>query len=171
MQVYLQREYITGEKLPCLGHDVELVIERQAARKPVLKNSRLYVSLPLRVSDEGRGNYLKEKIQQWYRTEAASWFTERVDYYQRLMSLQANIIQIKNYKAKWGSCSSRGELSFNWRLMLAPAEISDYVVVHEMCHLREMNHSNAFWQLVSQYCPDYKQHCHWLKEHGGSLEL
>ncbi len=171
MQVYLQRNYISGETIPCLSHDLELVVERRAARKPILKNGRLYLSLPLRVTEDGRRDYLKEKLQQWYRSEALAWFSERVEHYQVLMNSQADSIRIKNYKAKWGSCSSGGELSFNWRLMLAPAEISDYVVVHEMCHLQEMNHSKVFWQLVAEYCPGYKQHCHWLKEHGGSLEL
>jgi predicted metal-dependent hydrolase len=75
-------------------------------------------------------------------------------------------IKISNNKSSWGSCSSHGILSFNWRLVFVPHEVLYYVIVHEMCHLLEMNHSQKFWSLVSEFCPDYKTHKLWLKEHG-----
>ena len=78
-------------------------------------------------------------------------------------------IKISNNKRSWGSCSSHGILSFNWRLVFAPHEVLYYVVVHEMCHLLEMNHSERFWSLVSNLCPDYKMHKLWLKENGMRL--
>jgi predicted metal-dependent hydrolase len=78
-------------------------------------------------------------------------------------------IQIRDQRSRWGSCSTRGTLSFNWRLVLAPFEVLDYVVVHELCHLREPNHSRRFWKLVEQRRPDWRAQRDWLHEHGPEL--
>jgi predicted metal-dependent hydrolase len=78
-------------------------------------------------------------------------------------------IQIRDQRSRWGSCSTRGTLSFNWRLVLAPFEVLDYVVVHELCHLREPNHSRRFWSLVEKRRPDWRTHRDWLHEHGPEL--
>ena len=80
-------------------------------------------------------------------------------------------VAIRNQKTRWGSCSSKGTLSFNWKLYLAPIEVLDYVVVHELCHLCEMNHSAAFWGLVEQIMPDYRERMKWLKQNGNTLEI
>ena len=80
-------------------------------------------------------------------------------------------IRIGDQKTRWGSCSNNGTLSFSWRLMLAPPRVLDYVVIHEICHLTYMDHSKNFWDLVSVYDPDYKEHRKWLKENGDSLIL
>jgi predicted metal-dependent hydrolase len=78
-------------------------------------------------------------------------------------------IQIRDQRSRWGSCSTRGTLSFNWRLVLAPFEVLDYVVVHELCHLREPNHSRRFWSLVEKRRPDWQAQRDWLHEHGPEL--
>jgi predicted metal-dependent hydrolase len=78
-------------------------------------------------------------------------------------------VQIRDQRSRWGSCSTRGTLSFNWRLVLAPLEVLDYVVVHELCHLREPNHSRRFWKLVEEHRPDWRAHRDWLHEHGPEL--
>lgn len=78
-------------------------------------------------------------------------------------------IAIRDQRTRWGSCSSRGTLSFNWRLVLAPVEVAEYVVVHELCHVRVPNHSPRFWQLVAQARPAYREHRRWLAEHGWEL--
>ena len=78
-------------------------------------------------------------------------------------------IEIRDQRTRWGSCSTRGTLSFNWRLVLAPFEVLDYVVVHELCHLREANHSRRFWKLVETRRPDWRVHRDWLHEHGPEL--
>jgi predicted metal-dependent hydrolase len=78
-------------------------------------------------------------------------------------------VQIRDQRSRWGSCSTRGTLSFNWRLVLAPFDVLDYVVVHELCHLREPNHSSRFWKLVEQRRPDWRAQRDWLHEHGPEL--
>ena len=91
--------------------------------------------------------------------------------YADIMGIDYGRITIRNQKTRWGSCSSKGTLSFNWRLMLAPPAVLDYVVVHELCHLTHMDHSPAFWQAVEAVCPDYRNLRKWLKEHGNELVL
>lgn len=168
---YQHRQLVSGDQLPCLGQNFELVVNKVTSSKVIHRQGCLYVALPARVKPDNQRDYVRRKLQQWYSDQALLWFQERVQHYCELMGLEVNSVEIKNYKAKWGSCSSRGELSFNWRLLLAPPEISDYVVVHELCHLWEMNHSPRFWQHVEVYCPSFREQRRWLKEWGGSLEL
>ena len=78
-------------------------------------------------------------------------------------------IEIRDQRTRWGSCSPKGTLSFNWRLVLAPFEVLDYIVVHELCHLREPNHSQRFWRLVASRRPDWRRHDRWLVRHGAEL--
>ena len=80
-------------------------------------------------------------------------------------------ITVRDQKTRWGSCSSTGTLSFNYRLMFAPPRVLDYVVIHELCHLTHMNHSREFWNLVASVMPEYKIHRNWLKEHGQELHI
>ncbi len=93
----------------------------------------------------------------------------KVSHYAGLMKVRYGRITIRNQKTRWGSCSSKGNLNFNCLLMLAPDEVVDYVVVHELCHLIEMNHSKAFWDQVEKVMPDYRIHRKWLKDHGNEL--
>ena len=93
----------------------------------------------------------------------------RVEYFANIMGVTYGNITIRNQKTRWGSCSSKGNLNFNCLLMLAPSEILDYVVVHELCHRKQMNHSKAFWLEVEKVLPDYKESIEWLKEEGCQL--
>ena len=92
-------------------------------------------------------------------------------YYAQLLGVTYATISIRDQKTRWGSCSSKGNLSFSWRLILAPPKVLDYVVVHELCHRKEMNHSPRFWVLVESMIPDYKTHRKWLKENGEKLTI
>lgn len=106
-----------------------------------------------------------------YIAAAKEYFPKRAAYFRQFTGGTYNRITIRDQKTRWGSCSARGTLSFNWRLMLAPPAILDYVVVHELCHLTHMNHSTAFWQAVESVYPDYRSARKWLKEHGQELVL
>lgn len=117
--------------------------------------------------NDPRTAYLEKK----YRQAAKRYIYERVEYYIDMIGGHYSSIRIGDQKTRWGSCSNNGTLSFSWRLMLAPPRVLDYVVIHEICHLTYMDHSKNFWDLVSVYDPDYKEHRKWLKENGDSLIL
>lgn len=101
--------------------------------------------------------------------EAAEYIPGRVAFYASQAGVSYGRITIRNQRSRWGSCSSRGNLNFNCLLMLTPPEIIDYVVVHELCHRREMNHSPLFWREVERILPDYKARRKWLKENGEKI--
>ncbi len=110
-------------------------------------------------------------LTQRYIAAAKDYFPKRVEHYIRFTGGSYERITIRDQKTRWGSCSGRGTLSFNWRLMLAPPAILDYVVVHELCHLTYMDHSAAFWTKVETVYPDFRAARKWLKDHGHELVL
>lgn len=101
--------------------------------------------------------------------KALSVIPDKVKYYAEIMGVTYGRITIRNQKTRWGSCSSKGNLNFNCLLMLMPDKVLDYVVVHELCHLKQMNHSKKFWMEVERYMPDYRNYRKWLNENGGAL--
>ena len=109
--------------------------------------------------------FIRECAVGMYRQLAGKEIKQQVAYYAGKMGVTYNRIFIKEQKTKWGSCSSRGNLNFNWKLVLMPPEILDYIVVHELAHRIQMNHSPAFWMLVEKVMPDYKRRAGWLKKH------
>lgn len=113
----------------------------------------------------------KKYLETWYKKQAAKVLLERVKFYTKSIGVTYIKIRITNAKTRWGSCTSSGTLSFSWRLIMAPLEIIDYVVVHELTHLIEMNHSKKFWNKVENIMPDYAHKRHWLKKNGHMLVL
>ena len=112
---------------------------------------------------------LSEAKRNVYIRKAKETITKRASYFARLMGVSYRNITIREQKTRWGSCSSEKNLNFNWKLILAPPEVLDYVVVHELCHRLEMNHSPRFWAQVERVLPDYKVSRKWLREHGNEL--
>lgn len=109
-----------------------------------------------------------EEIQEMAQ-QALKIIPERVAYYAPMVGVTYGRITIRNQRSRWGSCSEKGNLNFNCLLMLTPPEVLDYVVVHELCHRKEMNHSPKFWAEVERILPDYRKCQAWLKENGGAL--
>ena len=103
------------------------------------------------------------------RERAKSVLAQRTAYFARQVGVTYGRITVRDQKTRWGSCSQTGNLNFNFRLILAPPEVLDYVVVHELCHRRQMNHSTQFWQEVAQVLPDYRKRKAWLTENGWRL--
>lgn len=110
-------------------------------------------------------------LDRRYRDAARTKITARVEYFHSITGGYYTSITIRDQKTRWGSCSSRGTLSFNYRLIFAPGKVLDYVVVHELCHLTHMNHSENFWNMVRSIMPEYKEYKLWLREHGSELNL
>ncbi|MBR4759924.1 MAG: M48 family metallopeptidase [Lachnospiraceae bacterium] len=112
----------------------------------------------------------REYLEQKYRKAAKEYIPGRARYFADILGVQFERVRIAEQKTRWGSCSGKGTLSFHWKLMLAPPKVLDYVIVHEVCHLKEMNHSPQFWAWVGFLMPDYKEQRKWLKEHGEKLQ-
>ncbi len=121
----------------------------------------------LRVS--GDADAAAGAIERWYRREARRRLTEVVEREARRLHLGYASVAVRDQKTRWGSCSAKGNLSFNWRLILCPPEVLEYVVVHELLHLREPNHSKAFWRLLETARPGWQEQARWLREHGQEL--
>jgi predicted metal-dependent hydrolase len=101
--------------------------------------------------------------------KAEELIKKRTAEYSNLIGVNYNTIRIKDTKTRWGSCSSKGNLNFNFRILMAPEQVMDYIIVHELCHLRHMNHGKDFWNTVAQYMPDYEKKKEWLKVNGMKL--
>ncbi len=126
------------------------------------------LTLTVHTADE---TTIRAALEAWYRRQARTIITERLVYWNTQYGFTYQRVAIKEQKTRWGSCSRKGNLNFNWRLLLAPLSILDYVVIHELCHLKEQNHAPRFWALVAQSCPDYRERRRWLRIHGHELRF
>ena len=120
-------------------------------------------------AESGQDAEIRKDLLQWYYPQAGQWIAKLVANYSSFFEESVNRISIKDQKSLWGSCSSKRNLNFNWRLIMAPPQVLRYVVVHEMCHLKHMNHSKEFWKEVADILPDYQEWKRWLRKHGDSL--
>ena len=120
-------------------------------------------------AESGQGAEIRKHLLQWYYQQAGQRIAKLVENYSSFFEESVNRISIKDQKSLWGSCSSKRNLNFNWRLIMAPPQVLRYVVVHEMCHLKHMNHSKEFWKEVADILPDYQEWKRWLRKHGDSL--
>jgi len=114
---------------------------------------------------------IKKVLLRWYREEANIILKERLEILSEETGLYPQSVMVKEQKSRFGSCSSKRNINLNWKLVMAPLEVIDYVIVHELCHLKEMNHSKNFWSLVESFMNDYKERRKWLKEYGGYIRF
>ena len=112
---------------------------------------------------------VSKSVTQFLKSTAEKYIVPRTHQLAKTMGISFANISLKAQKTRWGSCSSQGNLNFNWRLVHCPPEVIDYVIIHELAHRREMNHSSAFWALVAQYDPEHKKHRGWLRRQGMEL--
>ena len=122
-----------------------------------------------RLREQYRELALSEEELQELATQAMTLIPQKVRYYAQIIGVTYGRITIRNQRTRWGSCSGKGNLNFNCLLLLMPEEVLDYVVVHELCHRKEMNHSARFWEEVEKILPDYRQRRKWLKDNGGRI--
>jgi predicted metal-dependent hydrolase len=167
-----------GVTLPFMGATLRLTLMNGArdarVARVTLHGDQLTLTLPAlaaAMAPAERDTLARDLLERWYRRQAKTVFTERLVYWNTYYHFTWASVAIKSQKTRWGSCSRRGNLNFNWRLLLAPPAILDYVVIHELCHLQEHNHAAAFWALVERACPDYRDHRRWLRLHGHELTL
>lgn len=157
-------------RMPLRGSERFAVSMVEEKRDWIVKNYLKMQAVSPKPSQKEKTPY-ERRLEAPYRQAAKEYIPKRAAYYAGLLGVDYNTITIRDQKTRWGSCSSKGNLSFSWRLILAPPKVLDYVVVHELCHRLEMNHSPRFWALVESIMPDYKTHRKWLKENGEKLSF
>lgn len=153
-----------GVSLPLFGrpHTLRVRAGRGAVARVRLNGGEIEAVLP-----GGDESLLKDAVESWYKEKAREVITGRVESLRAGRDVRR--VSIKDQKTRWGSCSATGNLSFNWRLVMAPPQVVDYIIVHELTHLERMDHSRRFWEKVAKTCPDYKESAAWLKKHGPDL--
>lgn len=163
------RLYRDGETLPFLGDLLTLNISPGRGKNQVHRDGDiLLVNTRQKTLSQ---TALKKQVTDWYRQQAGDYLSRRSNELAEWSGLQPASVEVKTYKARWGSCSISGKVQLNWKLLMAPAAIIDYVIIHELCHLEQHNHSPAFWQLVARFDPNFTQHRAWLKTNGQQLQL
>ena len=163
------RHYSNGENLLFLGQPLQLVVVSSAQATGIEKRD-MKLCIQHRHATPSIAQ-LKKLLSNWYQQQAEEYLSLRVSQLASATGLIPRTLQIKTYKARWGSCHRDGSIQLNWKLLMAPPSIIDYVIIHELCHLKQHNHSPAFWKLVEQFHPDYRSHRAWLKSHGHQLNL
>ena len=168
---------VTGTRLPLLDGSLRLEVRPRAqidmfecARPSRGRVERRGTNLRISTASLGDGE-LRALLERWYRREAATWLAGRVEHYSPRLGVRPSRVTIRGQRSRWGSCSCRGTVSLNWRLMMVPSALADYVVVHELCHLRHMNHSPQFWAMVGGAVPDYRERRRALNALQGHLPL
>jgi predicted metal-dependent hydrolase len=164
-----------GGLVPYLGERLRLSVRVEVGRQRghvTRRGHGLRVALP---ADADRllpaDGALRESLERWYRKRARAEVAPRLDAACARAGTSYTRLQIRGQRTRWASCSSTGAMSFNWRLLLAPAEILDYVVEHEVAHLELLDHSPRFWRLLASRSPDWREHEAWLRRHGHALKL
>jgi predicted metal-dependent hydrolase len=154
------------------------VVAARGASVPYLGATLTLVAEPGRARAHRRGETLlvpegdhRPAVERWLRRRAHDEIAPRLDGATALAGTTYTRLTIRGQRTRWASCSSTGAMSFNWRLLLAPEPVVDYVVWHEVCHLEVMDHSRRFWALLASRCPDYRTHADWLRRHGATLVL
>ena len=142
------RRFVDGESVTYLGRHYRL--KRVAERDDVRLRGR-YLEVPFVDAQE-----IRNLLIDWYKTRAAEHFAERVDLYSQRLGHAPSKVLVRDQKKRWGSCNAKGEIRLNWRVVMAPVALIDYVVAHELCHLVHMNHSPDFWRTLRRILPDYK---------------
>ena len=158
-----------GGEVPYLGEQLDLDVRVEPGRTRPHVRRRGDV-LTVKVARPGR-EPIRDALERWYRRQARGEVEHRLDAAVARAGTSYTTLTIRAQRTRWASCSSNGSMSFNWRLLLAPAEILDYVVEHEVAHLEVLDHSQRFWRLVGRRSPDYKRHERWLRANGPALRL
>ncbi len=177
--LYRSKQWVEGEVFDFLGYSYVLKLNSQIMprlfdlqrQSVVVQGSSWFLNIDIAWSQAETEAWLAKKIERHYRREAEHFLVQRCHHYAQMLDVQPHSIRIRALKSRWGSCSLIGDLVFNWKLMMAPVSIVNYVVIHELCHIHEHNHSPQFWSWVELIDPDYCEHKRWLKEQGHLLDL
>ena len=166
--------YADGVSLPFQGKEL-LIRIRQHNHKRItiegINSHTLLIKLPETLNVALHQQSIRVTLEKWFKQQAQFQVEELINQHAPRYNLQPRSVRIKTQRSRWGSCGPHNDINLNWLLMLAPAATLEYVVVHELCHIRHKNHSPAFWDLVALHLPEYQQQRQWLKQNGQRLML
>lgn len=162
------REWVNGETFLYLGRAYRLALVSDQTCALQLKECRFCLSRS--VIEQGGTDAAGKAFESFFQNKGFQRFGDRVAYFAPKVGVQAPSIKVKDLGYRWASCGANA-LSFNWKCMMAPPKIIDYIVVHELCHFHHRNHTDVFWNEVDKVLPDYRERKDWLKKHGASLDL
>ena len=165
------KEYVSGESFAYLGKNYRLLLTQDNLGAVKLKNGRLVLGVDQKLTIQEQESLVKDKLVKWYIYHAEQWLIDKTNRYAKMIGVHPQSVKVKSYKSRWGSCSAKDEVSYNWKIIIAPHHIVDYVVIHELCHILHHNHSSEFWKSVARIIPDYKECRKWLKANGSRLSL
>lgn len=158
------RNFVSGESLRLLGKPYILWVSSDNTKAVHLKGNRIYVA-------HSQPDEVKSALEKWYKTEAKKVFAERVPLWAKRLGVTPGEVMVRSQKSRWGSCDSSGNLRLNWRLVMAPLSLIDYIIAHELTHLRTPNHSPQFWQILRSVMPDYLERKQRLAHQGENFYL
>jgi predicted metal-dependent hydrolase len=173
-----QKKYIDGDSFLYLGKEYNLKIQRGSDSENVaLCGNDIVVSITGDTAENGNiddkewAETIKRLLRGFYINRFLEVIKDRIDNYASKIGVYPKKVTIREQNTRWGSCSSKGNINLNRKLVMAPSKVIDYVIVHELCHMREMNHSKNFWNIVSEVCPDFKESQKWLKDNGHRMTI
>lgn len=172
MQTSVQeRSFLSGEKLPYLGRQYRLKVIKTDANEPSFRfyQGRFLAELPKVISEAEHRDLLYPLFVNWIKQKAGSFADDRIKRFIIKLQQEPKKIVIKDQEQRWGSCTPAGNILLNWRIFLAPTSIIDYVLAHELVHLKHMDHSKEYWETLQMLLPDYEQRKEWLRINGGTL--
>ncbi|MFC6673879.1 M48 family metallopeptidase [Marinobacterium aestuariivivens] len=162
-------EVARGARVPFRGQALRLDWQPGAAAAVAHRDDRLEVTLSRRIR-RPQEEVVADQLRQWLQRQATDILCARLWALAAHTGLQPSGVSVRGFRRRWGSCDSRGRIALNWRLVLAHPEAADYVLIHELCHLRHFDHSPRFWQLVARHCAGYRQHQDYFRERACWLE-
>jgi predicted metal-dependent hydrolase len=161
------RNFIPGEYFDFLGQSCPLNIEK-ASQPHLIFQDEIFTAY-VRNPEVDNARVIKSLFKKWYQGQAEKILLDKTELYAKIIGVNPGRISFKSFKSRWGSCSINGDLQYNWRIVMAPEEIINYLVVHELCHILHHNHSSVYWRTVARFYPEYKQSRAWLKINGRLL--
>lgn len=162
--------YENGADFLYLGEPYPISIIETDRAAVEIDSGELCIDL-LMTDGRDHGQQCAALVEQWLQDEATNYLPARLEHWEQVTGYLAKSLKIRHYKSRWGSCDRLGRITLNNRLMMAPTLIIDYVIIHELAHLKELNHSPRFWAIVEGFCPDYRRHRCWLRQHSQQLQL
>lgn len=167
-----EKKYVSGEAFKYLGRSYRLKIVWNDENKDVkLMNGEFNIPVPSGLQESEQTLLIIRRLSTWYQKHALIRLEEKVRHFSAEMGVSPISVGVKGYKSRWGTCHLDGRIYFNWRIIIAPHSVVDYLVVHELCHLVHHNHSKRYWKQVETILPDYSEREEWLKLNGRELYI